>query len=51
MKFDTKKLLKWTPVVCAGVIATVKAIMEQKEDDQIDDMEERKGKIEKKEDT
>lgn len=49
MKFDTKKLLKWTPVVCAGVIATVQAIMEQKEADRIDDMEERIAKLENKE--
>ena len=46
MKFDTKKLLKWTPVVCAGVIATVQAI---KEADKIDDMEERIAKLENKE--
>ena len=49
MKFDTKKLLKWTPVVSAGIIATVQAIMEQKEADQIDDMEERIAKLENKE--
>lgn len=46
MKFDAKKLFKWAPVVCAGVIATVQAIMEQKEADRIDDMEERIAKLE-----
>ena len=48
MKFDTKKLLKCIPVVCAGVIATVQAIMEQKEAYQIDDMRERIAKLENK---
>ena len=41
MKFDAKKLLKWTPVVSAGVIATGRGIMERREADQIDDMGER----------
>ena len=41
-----KSLLKWVPVVIAGVTAVVQAVSEQKEAERIDNMEERLNKLE-----
>lgn len=45
-KPDVGKLLKWIPVVIAGVVAVYQAIGDQKEADRIDDMEQRIAKLE-----
>lgn len=49
-KPDIGKLLKWVPVIIAGAVAVFQAIGEQKEEERINDMEERIAKLENEED-
>ena len=48
-KPDIGKLLKWVPVVIAGVVAVYQAIGDQKEAARVDEMEERIAKLEEHE--
>lgn len=45
-KFEADKLLKWVPVVVAGLVAVCQAIGEQQESERIDNMEERLARLE-----
>lgn len=48
-KINISKLTKWIPVLIAGAVAVVQAIGEQKEEERINDMEERIAKLEEDE--
>lgn len=51
VSFEIKKLIKWLPVVAAGLIASYQAVTEQKEQERIDDMESRIAELERKEES
>ena len=44
-----KKFSKWIPVIGAAIVAVYQSIGEMKEEERIDDMEERIAKLENKE--
>lgn len=48
---ELNKIMKWIPVVAAGVVAVVQAIGEQKEANRINNMDERIARLENKEES
>lgn len=48
-KINAPKILKWIPVAIAGIVAVVQTLGEQKQQERIDDMDERIKSLEKDE--